>query len=84
LAGPHPCTHPYAILTEDDATVLKEHGASHHDGEPVYAMACLLLRNRLRVSEVCGIHIDELAEERWHHTVSIHGKGDQDALLREV
>jgi site-specific recombinase XerD len=47
-------------------------------------MACLLLRNRLRVSEVCGIHIDELAEECWHHTVSIHGKGDQDALLRDV
>jgi hypothetical protein len=47
-------------------------------------MACLLLRNRLRVSKVCGIHIDEFAEECWHRTVSIHGKGDQDALLRDV
>jgi integrase len=36
-------------------------------------MACLLLLNGLRVSEVCGIDIDDLAEERWHHTVTIHG-----------
>jgi hypothetical protein len=47
-------------------------------------MACLLLRNHLRILEVYGIHIDELAEERCHHTVSIHGKGDQDALLRDA
>jgi integrase/recombinase XerD len=39
----------------------------------VYAMACLLLLNGLRVSEVCGIDIDDLAEERWHHTVTILG-----------
>jgi integrase/recombinase XerD len=50
-------------------------------GGPVYAMACLLLLNGLRVSEVCGIDIDDLAEERWHHTVTIHGKGDKDATV---
>ncbi len=44
-------------------------------------MACLLLLNGLRVSEVCGIDIDDLAEERWHHTVVIHGKGDKDATI---
>ena len=48
-------------------------------GGSVDAMACLLLLNRLRVSEVCGIDIGDLAEERWHHTVTIHGKGDKDA-----
>jgi integrase len=45
-------------------------------GGAIYAMACLLLFNGQRVSEVCGIDIDDLAEERWHHTVTIHGKGD--------
>ena len=44
-------------------------------------MACLLLFNGLRVSQVCGIDIDDLAEERWHHTVTIHGKGDKDATI---
>jgi integrase/recombinase XerD len=44
-------------------------------------MACLLLLNGLRVSEVCGIDIDDLAEERWHHTVTIHGRGDKDATI---
>ena len=32
-AGAHPCTHPYAVLTEDDATILNECGASQ---PPVY------------------------------------------------
>ncbi|MEX0836291.1 MAG: tyrosine-type recombinase/integrase [Nitriliruptor sp.] len=50
-------------------------------GGSVHAMACLLLLNGLRVSEVCGIDIDDLAEERWHHTVIIHGKGDKDATV---
>ena len=36
------------------------------DGGAVYPMACLLLLNGLRVSEVCGIDIGDLAEERWH------------------
>jgi site-specific recombinase XerD len=31
--------------------------------------------------EVCGIDIDDLAEERWHHTVTIHGMGDRDATV---
>lgn len=47
-------------------------------GGPVYAMACLLLLNGLRVSEVCGV---DIAEERWHHTVTIHGKGVKDATV---
>jgi integrase/recombinase XerD len=37
------------------------------------------LLNELRVSKACGIDIDDLAQERWHHTVTIHGKGDKDA-----
>ena len=53
--------------------------AAETAGGSMYAMACLLLLNGLRVSEVCGIDIDDLAEERWHHTVIIHGKGDKDA-----
>jgi integrase/recombinase XerD len=55
--------------------------AAETAGGAVYAMACLLLLNGLRVSEVCGIDIDDLAEERWHHTVTIHGKGDKDATI---
>jgi hypothetical protein len=51
------------------------------DGGPVDAMACLLLLNGLRVSEVSGIDIADLAEERWHHTVTIRGKGDKDAAI---
>jgi integrase len=43
--------------------------AEQHGGA-IYAMACLLLLNGLRASEVCGIDIDDLAEERWHHTSS--------------
>jgi integrase/recombinase XerD len=54
---------------------------AEHDGGAIYAMACLLLLNGLRVSEVCGIDIDDLAEVRWHHTVTIHGKGDKDATI---
>jgi hypothetical protein len=50
-------------------------------GGPIYAMACLLLLNGLRVSEVCGIDLADLAEERWHHTVTIHGKRDMDATI---
>jgi integrase/recombinase XerD len=44
-------------------------------------MACLLLLNGLRVSEVCGVDIDDLAEERWHHTVTLHGEGTEDAII---
>ncbi|MFO7959761.1 MAG: tyrosine-type recombinase/integrase [Nitriliruptoraceae bacterium] len=55
--------------------------AADQNGGAVYAMACLPLLNGLRVSEVCGIDIDDLAEERWHHTVIIHGLGDKDATI---
>ena len=48
--------------------------AAEDAGGSVYAMACLLLLNGLRVSEVCGIDIDDLAEERWHHTVTATAK----------
>jgi hypothetical protein len=55
--------------------------AAEQTGGSVYAMACLLLLNGLRVSEVCSIDIDDLAEERGHHTVTIPGKGDEDATV---
>ena len=55
--------------------------AAETAGGSLYPMACLLLLNGLRVSEVCGIDLDDLAEERWHHTVSIHGKGDKHATV---
>ena len=42
--------------------------AAEHTGGAAYAMACLLLLNGLRVSEVCGIDIADLAEERWGTT----------------
>jgi integrase/recombinase XerD len=55
--------------------------AAEHTGGSPYALACLLLLNGLRVSEACNIDIPELAEERWHHTVTIHGKGDKHATI---
>ncbi len=55
--------------------------AAEHQGGAAYATACLLALNGLRVSEVCAIDIEDLAEERWHQVVTIHGKGDKPATV---
>ena len=72
-----------AALTCLGATRLTRHegadwlNGAETAGRPVYPTACLLLLNALRVSEVCGIDIGDLDEERWRHTVPIPGNWDK-------
>jgi integrase len=42
-----------------------------------HALACLLGLLGLRVSEACGINIEDLAIERGHRTVTVLGKGSK-------
>jgi integrase/recombinase XerD len=49
-------------------------------GHP-YALACLRALNGLRVGEVCAAHVIDLAQDRWHHTLTILGKGDKPAVV---
>ena len=46
-----------------------------------HALACLLGLLGLRVSEACGINIEDLAIERGHRTVTVLGKGSKLALI---
>ena len=55
--------------------------AAEAEGGHPYALACLLAINGLRVGEACGADVDDLAEDRWHHTLTIRGKGDKTAVV---
>jgi integrase len=44
-------------------------------------LACLLAINGLRINEVCTADVADLSENRWHHTLSIVGKGDKPAVV---
>lgn len=55
--------------------------AAEAEGGHPYALACLLSINGLRVGEACGADVTDLAEDRWHHTLTIHGKGDKTAVV---
>jgi hypothetical protein len=46
-----------------------------------HALACLLARNALRVSEACGAELSDLAVANGHRVVRIVGKGNQPALI---
>jgi integrase len=46
-----------------------------------HALACLLGLLGLRVSEACGVDIENLGIERGHRTVFIIGKGNKPALI---
>jgi integrase/recombinase XerD len=46
-----------------------------------YALACLLALNGLRIGEVCAANAENLGETRYHHTLSIVGKGEKPALI---
>jgi hypothetical protein len=37
--------------------------------------------NGLQVGEACGADVDDLAEDRWHHTLAIVGKGDKPVVI---
>jgi site-specific recombinase XerD len=46
-----------------------------------HALACLLGLLGMRVSEACGVDIENLGTERGHRTVFIIGKGNKPALI---
>jgi site-specific recombinase XerD len=46
-----------------------------------HALACLLGLLGLRVSEACGIDIEDLSADRGHRTVTVLGKGAKHALI---
>ena len=74
-----PSDSPRAALSR---TELKDWlDAAEAEGGHVYALACLLAINGLRVGEACGADVDDLAEDRWHHTLAIVGKGDKPAVI---
>ncbi len=65
-----------------DRTELGAFIAQGAAGSPVdHALACLLGLLGLRVSEACGINIEDLAIERGHRTVTVLGKGSKLALI---
>ncbi len=55
--------------------------AGEEVGGHAYALACLLALNGLRVGEVCATDVVDLAQGRWHHTLTILGKGDRPAVV---
>lgn len=55
--------------------------AAESEGGHTYALACLLAINGLRVGEACAIDLDDLAQDRWHHTLTVHGKGAKPAVV---
>ena len=55
--------------------------AADAEGGHTYALACLLAINGLRVGEICAADVTHLSENRWHHTLSIVGKGDKPAVI---
>ena len=55
--------------------------AADAEGGHTYALACLLAINGLRVGEICAADVDDLSENRWHHTLAIMGKGDKPAVV---
>lgn len=55
--------------------------AAEAEAGHTYALACLLAINGLRVGEACAIDVDDLAQDRWHHTLTVHGKGGKPAVV---
>lgn len=49
--------------------------ASEAAGGYDYALVMLLYCNGLRIAEACGCDVDDLGQDRWHHTLKIRGKG---------
>lgn len=49
--------------------------AAREDGVRAYAIIALLADLGLRVSEVCGLDLDDLGHERGHRTIRFVGKG---------
>jgi integrase/recombinase XerD len=49
--------------------------ATEQAGGYDHALVMLLYCNGLRIFEACGCDVDDLGQDRWHHTLKIHGKG---------
>lgn len=53
-------------------------------GGDIYACACLLALNGLRVGELCATNVEHLGESTWHHTLTLRAsttKGCKPAVI---
>lgn len=55
--------------------------AAEQEGGNVYALACLLAYNALRIGEVIRADVEDLSAERHHRTLAIMGKGSKPDLI---
>lgn len=62
-------------LSRVQAGQLLEHATEV--GGARYALVCLGFVNGLRVSEICGADVDDLGHDRYHTTLTVHGKGQK-------
>ncbi len=69
----HPSPQPW--LNRNELTDVL--AAAEDEAGDVYALACLLALNGLRVSEACGADIADLGGSRYQPTLRIIGKGDK-------
>ncbi len=69
----HPSPQPW--LNRSELTDVL--AAAEDEAGDVYALACLLALNGLRVSEACGADIADLGGSRYQPTLRIIGKGDK-------
>ena len=76
--------------TESAANGLSRHeltdwlDAAERRGGSVYACACLLALNGLRVGELCATNVEDLGESTWHHTLTLRAattKGHKAAVV---
>lgn len=76
--------------TESTASGLSRHeltdflDAAEARGGDVYACACLLALNGLRVGELCAANVEDLGESTWHHTLTLRApttKGHKPAVI---
>ena len=76
--------------TESTANGLSRHeltdwlDAAERRGGDVYACACLLALNGLRVGELCATNVEDLGESTWHHTLTLRAsttKGRKPAVV---
>ena len=76
--------------TESTASGLSRHeltdflDAAEARGGDVYACACLLALNGLRVGELCATNVEDVGEWTWHHTLTLRAsttKGHKPAVI---
>lgn len=66
---------PQPALSRVHAGMLLEHARTV--GGVRYAMVCLGFVNGLRVSEMCDLDVTDVGRDRYHETLTVHGKGQK-------